>query len=345
MARSVPSLPRVLVDTYGRRMEEIFSPSDRGRLHETVEVLWGRDEPMPIPDAQAAMRHATAVVCSGWRYGEVPADASSLRAIIDVGGGFPPTIDYADCFSRGIRVMTVAPGFGPQVAEMALGMALASCREIVAGDRAMRTNDEAWAHAGNTTTFMLYRQPVGLIGFGSIAKCLKALLAPFDTPIMASDPWLSDGYLRSQGVQAVTLERLMRSSRVIFVLAAPTSENRALLSRELLELIQPGSVLVLISRAHVIDFDALTELVSAGRFKAAVDVFPVEPLARDHPIRRAPGAILSAHRAGAVKEGLWDLGEMVVDDLEALARGLPPQRLQAATPELVGRLSRPETGR
>jgi phosphoglycerate dehydrogenase-like enzyme len=126
---------------------------------------------------------------------------------------------------------------------------------------------------------------------------------------------------------------------VIFVLATPSSENRALLSRELLAQIQPGAVLVLISRAHVVDFDALTEFVLAGRFKAAIDVFPSEPLPIDHPIRQAPGAILSAHRAGSVKQGLWDIGRMVVDDLEMILQGLPPQRLQQAQPELVGRLN------
>ena len=77
----------------------------------------------------------------------------------------------------------------------------------------------------------------------------------------------------------------------------------------------------------------------ARRFKAAIDVFPVEPLPADHPIRQAPGAVLSAHRAGSVKQGLWAIGRMVVDDLEAIIQGLPPQRMQLAQPELVGRLN------
>ena len=85
----------------------------------------------------------------------------------------------------------------------------------------------------------------------------------------------------------------------------------------------------------MVDFDALTDLVLQGRFKAAIDVFPQEPLAADHPIRRAKGAVLSAHRAGSVQEGLWEIGAMVVDDLEAIVRGLPPQRLQQAQHELA----------
>ena len=169
--------------------------------------------------------------------------------------------------------------------------------------------------------------------------------AAFGCEIVAYDPWLADGYLRSLGVRPVALGELLATSKVTFVLAPPTHENRALLSRDLLENMPLGAVLVLISRAHVVDFDALTELALAGRIKAAIDVFPMEPMPLDHPIRRAPGTVLSAHRAGAVQEGLWEIGQMVVDDLEAIARGLPPQRLQVAQPETVARFASMAAGK
>lgn len=331
--------PRVVVDPHFRTMQELFSAADRARLHAVVEVIWGRDEPMPPDQARAALHDAIAIVSSGWRYADLPDGAANLRAIIDVSGAFPLTLDYTRCFARGIRVLSAAPAFGPQVAEMALGMALSASREIVAGDRAIRTGTEQWNRAGNTSTFLLYGQPVGLIGYGSIARCLRSLLAPFHCPIAVYDPWLGEGYLRSQGVEPVALTHLLQTSQVIFVLASPSTENQALLSRDLLAQIRPGALLILISRAHVVDFAALTELVLAGQFKAAIDVFPVEPLPLDHPIRQAPGAVLSAHRAGSVKEGLWELGRMVVDDLEMIAAGLPPQRLQLAQPELIGRFT------
>lgn len=327
--------PVVLVDPHFRRMDEIYSPGDRERLDATVEAVWARDEPMPIEQAKQALARARAVVCSGWRYGAVP---PSVRAVLDVSGGFPGNIDYDDCFARGIRVLSAAPAFGPQVAEMALGLALAVGREIVAGDSAMRSGTEKWLHAGNADTFQLYDQAVGFVGYGSIARCLRSLLTPFRCRISAYDPWLSDGFLRSQGVEPLALDLMLRTSRVTFVLATPSLENDALLSRDLLAQIDSGSALILISRAHVVDFDALTEFLVQGRFRAGIDVFPTEPLPADHPIRTAPGAVLSAHRAGSVREGLWELGRMVVDDLEAIARDLPPRRLQPAQPELIGRL-------
>src|SRR5207253_9761274 len=110
----------------------------------------------------------------------------------------------------------------------------------------------------NVGTFLLYGKPVGFIGYGNIARALRPLLAPFGCPISVYDPWLGEGYLRHQGVTPVSLDHLIETSKVIFVLATPTVENRALLSREVLTKIQPGAVLVLISRAHVIDFEALT---------------------------------------------------------------------------------------
>lgn len=204
----------------------------------------------------------------------------------------------------------------------------------------MREGNERWNRFGNVGTFMLYDQPVGLIGFGNLAQALCPLLIPFGCSIAAYDPWLSDSYLRSQGVEPMLLDQLLARSKTIFVLATPSVENQALLSRELLQLIQPGASLVLISRAHVVDFDALTEFVIAGRFKAAIDVFPTEPVPLDHPIRRAPGAVLSAHRAGSVAQALWDIGRRVTDDLEAIVRGLPSQRLQVAQPELIKRVAR-----
>ncbi|MFC0680412.1 NAD(P)-dependent oxidoreductase [Lysobacter korlensis] len=333
--------PRVVVDPHFWSMDRLFSPADRERLEQTVDVVWGRDEPMPVEEAIPELETAEAIVCTSWRYGEVGENFPDLRAIIDVSGGFPTALDYEACFTRGIHVLSAAPGFARQVAEMSLGLALACSRGIVSADRAMRAGTEQWLGAGNRDSFLLYGKPVGFLGFGSIAQALQPLLAPFGCRISAHDPWLGDGYLRRCGVEPVDLETLVSGSRVLFVLAAPSVENRALLSREVLERIQPGAVLVLISRAHVVDFDALTDLVSDGRFRAAIDVFPAEPPPLDHPIRRAEGAVLSPHRAGSVPEGFWELGELVVDDLEMLARGLPPRRLQPAAREVVRRLVHP----
>ncbi len=328
---------KVIVDPHFRRMAETFAPEDRERLDEMADVVWGRDEQMPEAEIAAVRDDVVAVVSANWRHGDVR-DFPKLRAILEVSGRLPDidTLDYAACFERGIRVLSCAPSFAPAVAEMALGLTLAGAREIAPADAALRAGTEVWWGLENyANTFMLYDQPVGFVGFGSIARMLKSLLAPFRCPIRVYDPWLTDSFLRTQGVEPVGLETLLESSKVVFVLAVPSESNLAMLSRERLERMPQGALLVLISRAHVVDFDALTDLLYAGRIKAAIDVFPTEPLPKDHPIRKAPNCVLSAHRAGGVASGHTFIGKMVVDDLEALLSGNPPQQMQPAQPELI----------
>jgi phosphoglycerate dehydrogenase-like enzyme len=261
--------------------------------------------------------------------------------VLEVDGGFPApaSLDYPACFARSIRVLSCAPAFGPAVAEMGLGLALACARQIAWSDAAFRSGEPNWSHREFATeigdTFTLYGKPAGFIGFGGLGRSLKSLLQPFGCPIQVYDPWLTDAYLRSQGVTPVDLETLLATSRFIYVLAVPTTSNKAMLNREKLSLIRPDAVLLLLSRAHVVDFDALTEMLADGRFRAGIDVYPQEPLPKNHPIRSVKHAVLSSHRAGAIGEALHAIGRIVADDLEAICRGLPPQQMQAAQPEFI----------
>jgi phosphoglycerate dehydrogenase-like enzyme len=321
-------------------MVNIFRTEDLARLHSVADVIWARDEPAPEAVIDEARKDLDLIITGGWRHGDV-ARYPKLRAILEVSGGFPSPrdLDYDACFTRGIRVLSCAPAFGPIVAEMGLGLALAAIRQIAWTDEAFRRDDPNWSHTSFETEigepFTLYDKPVGFIGFGGLARSLQPLLAPFHCPIRAFDPWLTDAYLRGQGVQPVDLETLVATSRVIFVLAVPSASNRGLITRDLLARIQPDAVFVLLSRAHLVDFDALTEMVLAGRFRAAIDVYPEEPLALGHPIRTARHAVLSSHRAGAHGEALPEIGRLVADDVEALCSGKAPWSMQLATPEYI----------
>lgn len=327
---------KIILDPHFRRLENIFYPEDLTRLHSLADVIWSKDEPMSEEEVEAVREEVVAIITGNWRYGEV-SQFPQLRAILEVGGGFPSPkhLDYAYCFSHSVRVLSCAPAFGPAVAEMGLGLAIAAARQIVWTDAAFRKGEANWSHTTFGGTFTLYDKQVGFIGFGGLARSLRPLLAPFRCPIQVYDPWLTDTYLRTQGVTPVNLKTLLATSRFIFVLAVPTASNRGLLSHELLSLIPSDSILILLSRAHVVEFDALTELLSKGRFKAAIDVYPQEPLPMDHPLRKAPNVILSPHRAGAIGEALLNIGRIVTNDIEAILHGLSPKQMQVAQPEYI----------
>jgi phosphoglycerate dehydrogenase-like enzyme len=333
--------PRVIVAPDFRRMAEIFDRASLERLHDIADVRWGRDGPMPQDEFEDALQGATGVVFGTWHYGPdaVAAAGPSLRHVFEVAGGHHhPDLNYAVCFERGITVASCAPAFGPAVAEMALALSLAAARLVTEGDGAFRRGEERWLHEGNVGAVSFFGKTFGFLGAGGLSQHLQGLLEPFGGRILAHDPWLEREALEKRSIEPVDLETLFTRSNVVYVLAVPSPENRHLVSRELMELLDPDDVLAVISRAHLVDFDALTELVTAGRFRAAVDVFPEEPLDRDHPIREAVGAVLSAHRAGAIPEGLLDIGRMVVDDLEALLAGKEPGRMQYASPDMARRL-------
>jgi phosphoglycerate dehydrogenase-like enzyme len=274
--------------------------------------------------------------------GERLARAPKLRAIVNVEGNFLPNVDYAAALDRGVHVLNASPAFALPVAEMALGMALDLARGISAADRAMRAGTETYGLESNDRAFLLSGQPVGIVGFGDLGRELHRLLAPFDCPTNVYDPWLPDLLIEQAGAQAASLDDVLTGSKVIFVFAAVTSENEGFLDRAKLERIDNDALLLLMSRAGVVDFDALTDLVARGRLRAATDVFPDEPLAPDHPARGLDGFLLSPHRAGGMREAFLQIGRLAVTDLELILQGLPPVACKRAERETAGRLrSRP----
>src|SRR6202012_3785394 len=126
-----------------------------------------------------------------------------------------------------------------------------------------------------------------------------------------------------------------RRSRVIFVVAGVTSQNQGFLGAKQFALMQPGAGLVLVSRAAVVDFDAMLDFADQGRIRVATDVFQEEPLPSNHRARSARNVILCAHQAGALQTAIRRIGKMVVADAVLIARGLPPTMCKSAQPETV----------
>jgi len=322
----------VLLDPHWREMEELFSAGDLEDLKRRHQVIWGQNSPMPAAEFDAAIGQAEVWITSEPRAEKALLDkAQNLKAIIEVSGAFPATIDYDACFKRGIHVLSCAPGFRRAVAEMALGMAIAGGRGLVSEHEGFRRGSEAWLSDCVDRDFSLFGATVGFVGFGAIARETARLLEPLGVQVLAYDPYLSD----VDAVDFVSLKTLAERSRVVFVCAAPTRENQGMIGAEFMGHMQTAALLVVISRAHLVDFAALTEAVSAGRIKAAIDVFPDEPLTQDHPLRHMEGVILSPHRAAAVKGGRQMIGELILADLERIERGEAPQDLGRATPEIV----------
>ena len=330
--------PLIVIDPQPRGLDEIFDPAARSRL-ETLGELAVHEGPGRMPAERFDPLLAEMELLIG--QSDMPKSrldrAPKLRAIINVETNFLQNVDYETCFARGIHVLAPGSAFARPVAEMALGLAIDLCRGVTAADRAMRAGTEKWLLEGAEGCFSLYGAPVGLIGFGDLARAFTPLVQPFGCTVKAYDPWISDHFIAGFGVAAASLEEVLSTSKVIAVFAATTSENQGFLGKREFEMIAPGSVVLLMSRAGVVDFPEFLRQIESGRFRAATDVFPVEPAPADDPARRIEGLILSPHRAGALTDSLLEIGRQTVADAGLVLRGLPPLSCRRAQRETVGR--------
>lgn len=329
--------PLVLLDPHPRTSAMIFRPADRDRLHALADVVTRDAGPLDDTMVDECLPRTVAILGQTPMPAERLARAPALRAIFNVEGNFVQNVDYDACFRRGIRVASAAPTFARPVAEYALALMLDLLRGVTFAHNAFRLGREAYGWRGNQAAVSLFEADVAIVGLGNVGRMLMSLLAPFRCRIRVYDPWLPDAVIREHGGIAATLAEALSRSRIVVVLAAATHDNAHFIGADELGRMPPGSKLVLLSRADVVDFEALRAATESGRIEAAIDVFPDEPVPPDHPIRRAPGILLSSHRAGGLDSALKLIGEMAVDDLALVLRGLPPVRLQAAQPETVGR--------
>jgi phosphoglycerate dehydrogenase-like enzyme len=335
--------PLVIVDPSPQTVSRIFSPEAMARLTRVFEVVEVDSVHDPVV-LDAYLPDAFAIVGQP----DLPADrlraAPQLRAVLNVEGNFFPNVDYAVAFDHGVYVLGCGPAYAQAVAEYSVGLALDLARGITREDRAFRERREQYVLASNTDAILLGGSQVGLLGFGNLGRSIRALLRPFNPTIRVYDPWLPDSELHDHGVIPSSLADTLAGSQFLFVLATVTPDSRHLLGASQLDLLPDKARLILVSRAPVVDYDALLQRVAAGRLLAGIDVWPEEPMPADHPVRDLDGVVLSAHRAGGIPAAFLTIGDMVVDDLLQLVRDLPPVRMQVAARELVTRYrNRPVT--
>ncbi len=330
--------PLILVDPLPRTLDLICEPPVRRKLESLGELVIHENGPMPDEMVEKHLPEAS-ILIGQTRMDRARLDrAPKLKAIFNVETNFTDTVDYDTCFARGIHVLAPSSAFADAVAEAALGMAIDLARGITEADRAFRRGVEQYGLDANTQSFSLIGADVGLIGFGDLARSFHRLVQPFNCTIRVYDPWVPDYVLKKHGVSQASLDEVLTSSRVIIVFAGVTSENQGFLGHEQLSKIRKDAVFLLMSRAAVVDFPAFLDLVREGRFRAATDVFPVEPVAKDDPVRRVEGLLLSAHRTGGMPDALFDIGRQTVADAELILKGLPPMVCRRAQRETVSRL-------
>ena len=190
----------------------------------------------------------------------------------------------------------------------------------------------------NHDSFLLHDKPLAIVGLGNTGRALLPLLRPFSREILVHDPWINPAALRGMDVIPASLDECFARARVVFLLAAVTNENAGQIGQKHFASMTKGSVVILASRAALVNFPELLAAAASGHIRAGIDVWPEEPIPPNEPGRSTRNTLIQAHRCGSVPEIQTLIGRIVVDDLESILAGQPPQRCQRAVLETVSKL-------
>jgi len=166
---------------------------------------------------------------------------------------------------------------------------------------------------------------VGFVGLGKIGRESARLLAPWGARMQYTARRDAD-LAGLPSMPRVDLDTLLRTSDVVVVLASLNNESRGLLSAEKLRLMRKTAIFINLSRGAIVDETALIALLKDGAIAgAALDVFEIEPLPADNPLRVLPNVILTPHMVGHTWEAHHSLEVATRDNLDRIIKGQPPR--------------------
>ena len=194
----------------------------------------------------------------------------------------------------GIAVINAPAGNTVAVAELLFGVLIALLRQLPHAVESMRAGrwDRSALIGGE-----LKGKTLGIVGLGRIGGEVAVRAHAFGMRLVAFDPYVADPRFTALRVErAPTLEALLDACDVVTVHTPLTDETRGLLGRRELARLKPGAIVANLARGGIVDDAALVALLEGGQLRgAALDVYGVEPLGSDHPLRRAPNVILTPH--------------------------------------------------
>jgi D-3-phosphoglycerate dehydrogenase / 2-oxoglutarate reductase len=228
---------------------------------------------------------------------------NGLKHVVFLGTGAASYMNIGELEQRGIRVHTIK-GYGDiAVAEHAIALMLACCRDVARMDRDIRL--------GTWTTregVQLHGKTLGVIGLGGIGREVVRMGRGLGMEVMA---W---NRTPQPGETLAALDALLASSDVISLHLALNDETRGFLGPAQMARMKPGVVLINTARGALVDEAALIDSLRSGRIRhAGLDVFDAEPLRPDHPLAAVDNVTVTAHAGFRTLEASMTLLRRAID--------------------------------
>ncbi|OBF88082.1 hydroxyacid dehydrogenase [Mycobacterium sp. 852002-51163_SCH5372311] len=261
----------------------------------------------------------------------------NLKLITIVGKSLP-NLDMAAATERGILVAHsdfASPRFSSvrdATPELAWGLIIATVRRLAEEHRRLR--EGGWQA---TVGMTLSGKTLGLVGLGRVGRRMAEYAKAFDMEVIAWSQNLTEEAAAAVGVRRVEKVTLFQESDVVSIHVVLSERTRGLIAGPELALMKPHAYLINTSRGPIVDEAALIAALRSEHIAGAgLDVYDVEPLPRDHPLRLLPNVTLSPHLGYVTREML---GAFYADTVEAVAAWLNGTPIRIANPQ-----ARPTTG-
>jgi D-3-phosphoglycerate dehydrogenase len=261
------------------------------------------------------------------------AAANGCRVISRCGIGYD-NIDVDSATRHRLQVTYVPDYCLDEVADHTVALLLAFARGLVPGVMAMKAG--GWKIPTEGIHRLQGRQ-LTLIGVGRIGRRVADRALALGLTVTAYDPFISEWDL--EGVRrAATLAEALESAHFVSLHAPLTPENHHLVGNDVLALMKERPVLINTARGGLVDMVAVTAALQSDLLAGvALDVFEVEPLAADHPLRAHPRAVLTPHMAYYSQESESELKRRAAEEVARAIRGEPPRcPVNRLEPQRVG---------
>jgi phosphoglycerate dehydrogenase-like enzyme len=228
-------------------------------------------------------------------------------------------LDLPAATKFGIAVAGTPSDSGVTTKELTIGLILALLRKIPQVNQRMR--QEVWpAIAGR----ILEGKTAGVLGFGRIGSEVARILKAFNTRVLAYSRTLTPGKAAEAGAECVTLETLLKESDIVTIHIPLNAKTRGTVGEKEFALMKPGALLVNTARGPIVSERAMIHALESGTLGGVgLDVFDIEPLPLDHPLRRFENAILLSHRGYATQEILAERYELAMENILKFMDGKP----------------------
>jgi D-3-phosphoglycerate dehydrogenase len=238
-----------------------------------------------------------ATICGDDRYTSrvLEACAPRLKVISKWGTGID-SIDADACARLGIKLFRTTNAFTLPVADTVMGYLLAFARRQPWMDQAMKAG--VWDKIPGRA---LHECTLGIIGVGAIGTTLTRRARAFGMKMLGNDiVEIDPGFIAETGIQMTTLEKLLTASDFVSVNCDLNPTSYHLINARTLQLMSKEAILINCSRGPIVDEAALVKSLEEGLIGgAALDVFEVEPLPSDSPLRLMNNVLLAPHNSNS----------------------------------------------